>query len=818
VSTVNVVINATGGQQAQGEAKKAAQGFEELAAKAKGAGVSAGQTTQAFRQLPAQITDTFTSLAGGQSPLLVLLQQGGQVTDSFGGIKNAARALATVFTPLRLLIGGTAGALAAVALATNQAQNEQALLSNAVASSGNAAGTSADQLNRYAREVAGVKGTIGGAIEALAALTASGRVGSSELTSAASVAVRAQKLLGTSIADTVQAYAALGRDPVAASLKLNEGTNYLTAALLRQITALKAQGNDLAAAALAQDAYSAAQERTLKAAQDNLGTMEKALKAITGTAADWWDQLVGIGRPEDLAAQLKRTEEALEAAKKPLAQKFFELFTFKFPDRDVKLFGDGFGDLRSPAQKAAQVQAVQDQKNALQESQRLDKLAAAAREKRVAEEKKALDDLSPARQQARAALSLQQGLAGPESQKRQKQAELQDLQALREADLLGLSEYVIKKAQLQAQELEADLRLIEARRRAELAVKPQNQNETLAQSARLVALRNQQAAIEQALLRNRGDAAKGLPGQASRELSTEFEGADRAQLKGVLDENVKRLRERQDAAAQSLDDLVQQNRKAGIDLIKDDRTRGLAQIALFKEQETAKLAALAGQPEKYAAGQEAINEAVRLKTVELTDKVKPEWQRMLDEWTDTTKLMAQAMDNSLTGALKSAEDAFVQFAQTGKLSVRGLVNTVIAEFARAQFRHGMSALLRMFAGGGSDGELRSGDGLPVQGFDRPGEGFAKGGAFTNQVVDTATPFKFARGGMLRKGLMGEAGPEAIMPLTRDSSGRLGVRAQGDSSGTTYNIVVQGDATASTRRMIEETLARHDQQRRRMGMA
>lgn len=50
--------------------------------------------------------------------------------------------------------------------------------------------------------------------------------------------------------------------------------------------------------------------------------------------------------------------------------------------------------------------------------------------------------------------------------------------------------------------------------------------------------------------------------------------------------------------------------------------------------------------------------------------------------------------------------------------------------------------------------------------------FGKGGMFTNSIVDSPTMFKFAQG----VGLMGEAGPEAIMPLKRDSSGNLGVRS------------------------------------------
>jgi lambda family phage tail tape measure protein len=56
--------------------------------------------------------------------------------------------------------------------------------------------------------------------------------------------------------------------------------------------------------------------------------------------------------------------------------------------------------------------------------------------------------------------------------------------------------------------------------------------------------------------------------------------------------------------------------------------------------------------------------------------------------------------------------------------------------------------------------------------------FANGGAFTNSIVSSPTMFKFADGGTTRTGLMGEAGPEAIMPLKRGADGSLGVQANG----------------------------------------
>jgi hypothetical protein len=56
--------------------------------------------------------------------------------------------------------------------------------------------------------------------------------------------------------------------------------------------------------------------------------------------------------------------------------------------------------------------------------------------------------------------------------------------------------------------------------------------------------------------------------------------------------------------------------------------------------------------------------------------------------------------------------------------------------------------------------------------------FANGGTFSNSVVSSPTLFNFADGGTTRTGLMGEAGPEAIMPLRRGPDGSLGVQANG----------------------------------------
>ena len=82
-------------------------------------GVSAAQTRAALRQLPAQFTDIFTSLSSGQAPLTVLIQQGGQIKDSFGGIGPALRGVTSAISPMALALG--AGAAAAAGRADRRA-------------------------------------------------------------------------------------------------------------------------------------------------------------------------------------------------------------------------------------------------------------------------------------------------------------------------------------------------------------------------------------------------------------------------------------------------------------------------------------------------------------------------------------------------------------------------------------------------------------------------------------------------------------------------------------------------------------------------
>jgi lambda family phage tail tape measure protein len=142
-------------------------------------------------------------------------------------------------------------------------------------------------------------------------------------------------------------------------------------------------------------------------------------------------------------------------------------------------------------------------------------------------------------------------------------------------------------------------------------------------------------------------------------------------------------------------------------------------------------------------------------------------------------------------AFHGMEDAIVTFVKTGKLDFSSLADSIITDLIRIQVQEMMTATLK---------PLMNSAMSAIGSFF-----FEKGGvpggtsAWRNQIVDRPTMFAFAKGGV-----MGEAGPEAIMPLKRGPDGTLGVRAQGGGGGAVnvsmnFNIDATGaDAGAVTR--------------------
>jgi lambda family phage tail tape measure protein len=286
-------------------------------------GLSAKQTTAALRQVPAQLTDIFVSLQGGQAPLTVLLQQGGQLRDIFGGIAPAARALGGAL--LRLINPFTIAASVAIALgaAYNAGSKEADAYARAIIFSGNAAGTTIGNLQSMAKSISQVAGTQGNAAAALAAFAESGDVAGRSLQRVALAAIQLERAGGQAVAKTVEQFSALAKDPLTASIKLNESTRFLTLSVYQQIKALEEQGKTVEAATVAQEAYANSITDRSAEVTARLGLIERAWLAIKDATKSAIDATLNIGRADTNNSLLADAQKRLSDLRTKGAQGLF---------------------------------------------------------------------------------------------------------------------------------------------------------------------------------------------------------------------------------------------------------------------------------------------------------------------------------------------------------------------------------------------------------------------------------------------------------------------------------------------------------------
>jgi len=278
-------------------------------------GMSAQATAAAMRNVPAQFTDIVTSLQAGQAPMTVLLQQGGQLKDMFGGIGNASKALGSyvvgLINPFTLLAAG----VGAVGYAYYKGSQESDAYNKALILSGNIAGTTSGQLGAMAASISKVTGTQSAAAAALAEMAQASGVGRDNLESFTRAAIKFESTTGTAVSETVKQFNELAKSPLDASLKLNDTYNYLTASVYRQIKALDEQGKTTEAANLAQKAFADTLDTRSAQMVGQIGTIEAAWKGVWNVIKGAGDTMLNIGRVQTPAMQLAEVGGQIAAAR-----------------------------------------------------------------------------------------------------------------------------------------------------------------------------------------------------------------------------------------------------------------------------------------------------------------------------------------------------------------------------------------------------------------------------------------------------------------------------------------------------------------------
>ncbi|MBH8611219.1 phage tail tape measure protein [Pseudomonas mohnii] len=885
-------------------------------------GVSAGQTQAALRQLPAQFTDIFTSLAGGQNPLMVLIQQGGQIKDSFGGIGPTMDALKDKF---RSLFSGGAGAavlgesLAGIAsgakdTAENAGEASESLSDLAESSNtaaeaaesakkaygalppavtgasmsilgmvatvaavaavigtliygyskgsqeadeynksliltGNYAGTTADGLASLAKQVSSTVGTTGAASAVLAQLAGSGNIAAYSFEEITKAVLTMEEATGKAVGETVAQFASIAKEPVAASIKLNEQYHYLTASVYEQIVALEKQGEQAASVRLATDAFADAIQSRGDQITQRLGTIEKAWSNVAKAAKWAWDSALDIGREatyeEKLADLEKQAQNAARLGAGPRGGGGRSAAQIE-SDRTSLMLEEQ--ERRNRAQ--AKQQDQQRQEAAVSGMQLIAREADSA-QTQVQKLEKKLIDLDKARQK-----NIANNTYSPDLQKQyesavagvNKQIVDANKKAAGPAGALNLTEFNDSKNQLSLilGEYKNAQKELEAAQKAGLVT----QEDYLLKSQALIGNERDQvtaayeaeiAALEAAKGKKTTSAAQSI--QLDQKIADARAGMVKAQKdadsqlevlaiaeKGRIDKQTLNIQRYIDALGEQQKALVLAGQRAVVGVGQGDRQNALSGELNGQQDSYAKqVRELESQqsdpsrkmdPEEFNRKSQALADANKKATDQIrqnyadVEAAQGDWTKgataAWDNYLDSARNIAGQTKSLFGNAFSSMEDSLVNFAITGKASFADFTKSILADMARIATRQASSSLLGSLVGAatsyftGSGSGSGTGNGLAAgsagavssnlgasqagyTGIDFSGYRAAGGPVAPNSLyeVNELGPELYNEGG--RSFLMTGANGGSVTPLT--TGGGPALAAMSGGGGNTYNFPV-----------------------------
>ena len=288
------------------------QQLDQLRQQTDGSGASVAQFNAALRTVPAQLTDIVTQLVGGQSPFLVLLQQGGQLRDSFGGFTEMFQGLGTLATPTKLALGGVATAIGATSYAAYLGSKESRDYQNTLTLMGDSAGVTALQLQHYAAVVGNTTQNYGVARDAVLAFAKEGNIASEDYVQFARTVSLMSEASGKDVGDLVAEFTKIGEDPVKSVVELSKTYKSMTAEVYAQVVALKEQGKEQEAVRLIQQKMAADAEDMAKRVTENLGWIEKGWKNIKEAASGAWESMKEIGRDSTFEQQIAELDRKIK--------------------------------------------------------------------------------------------------------------------------------------------------------------------------------------------------------------------------------------------------------------------------------------------------------------------------------------------------------------------------------------------------------------------------------------------------------------------------------------------------------------------------
>ncbi|VDR28548.1 Phage-related minor tail protein [Raoultella terrigena] len=281
---------------------------------AKRAGISIGQYNNAMRMLPAQLTDVATQLAGGQSPWLILLQQGGQVKDSFGGLIPTFRGLLGVVSPLAVGVAALTAAGAGMGYIFYQGSSTLSDFNKMLTLSGNTAGLTTDRMLALARSGQQAGLTFDQTSDSLAALINAGVGAGARFDELSQSVAKFSTASGIPVEKVAEAFGKLTNDPTSGLIAMAQQFHNVTAEQIDYVAQLQRSGDEAAALHAANDAATKGFNTQTQSLIDNMGTIERSADSLKRAFKSMWDAALDLGRPDTAGEMASKAEAAFKRA------------------------------------------------------------------------------------------------------------------------------------------------------------------------------------------------------------------------------------------------------------------------------------------------------------------------------------------------------------------------------------------------------------------------------------------------------------------------------------------------------------------------
>ncbi|HGY3129273.1 TPA: phage tail tape measure protein [Citrobacter freundii] len=787
----NGILNQTR-ERLSGVADVLPEALSRQEAAARRAGISVGQYSAAMRTLPAQFTDIATQLAGGQSPFLILLQQGGQIKDQFGSVQGALsgvgeyiRSMVGMINPTTIALAGLVGTVGLLAAAAYSSSEQFDQVARSVIMMGGAGFASMQQLNEAAEEVAGKTNTsISSTVDTLVTLNDTGKYTASQMKQIATSIT----LMGKAGSDTKAAMSDFGKivsDPVKGLASLNEQYGFVDEAMMKHIIQLRKQKGEQAAVTEAIELFAGVMakraEETNKAT-DNIGRVWDALKKSASdnfrdigiTVRAWGNQVIDIFN-------------LVEASIKDLFLNIISL--------DAKFTGTVAGWAEKIPGGGALANFLGMDVEAM-------KKAGAEADKEIAANKKRYDELweritapnAQANYEAEARGALVKGEGGSSRESRDAVSKLAEDSAKQTKEAkatLDAGDRTLENYRAQARTLTETLETLRAT------------GETHAKNTELSKQQSRFAELDEAAK------TRALTAQEKSLLSSREAILNAAK---VVDQKNKEVE-----AQQKINGLAQQANKYVTQLTeKSEALRsgsGLSSRMAQRMNEEAQLRQgwINGGGKLEDAGYEKELAALRNYYAE-EDKLRGDWKAGAvsgwNEYLEAATNTYDAVKNVASSTLTGLSDMLTELMTTGKASVKefgkSMLKMILDVTNRLMVAYAVQAAMGWISGSSGGGTTPSGayaNAASGVTFNAKGGVYESSGLskYVNGVYDTPQYFTFQGASKFAKGgVFAEAGAEAIMPLAKDSAGRLGVRAQGGGGGQPQvNIDIYVDNKGNT---------------------